>query len=282
MRYGNNWNEFWNNFYSYMDPETLAFLQSLFGVIVTIIAVGLACNIVFYILRSIGLMRIAQNRGMAYPWLGWIPALGTFMIGAVADDIGEKQNGSKTYFRWFLLGGMILSNATAAVYLIMLFSAGSSVISSRGASLPNTMFTFASLVNLLQYPLAIATIVLMLISLNKIYKCYAPSSSTAYTVLCFFFSFLIPIFLFALRNREPVPPGWPPAPGYYPPSQGYPPPGYPPVDYRQQPYNPGYPQPPYYQGYPPQQNYPPPQANPPTYEGSGQPPENEENRPPQQ
>lgn len=194
------------DFYDYYDYGLDYGLAGLFGaaagVFIIILLVVLALVLVLYILRSIGLMTLARNRGIPNPWLAWIPIAGDFTLGAIVDDINERESGS-TPFRFILLGGSILN------VLLNWF-------------LSDSMSSLGGLLGLAMY-------VLYVVCLNKIFKCYRPHSATSWTVLCAipFTAFMQSIFPFVMRNDQPAWNQQPPYGGY--PGGGYnaPPPGEP-------------------------------------------------------
>lgn len=47
---------------------------------------SLVLGIVAYILRSIGLYAIAKRRGIANPWLAWIPVAWVWVLGSISDQ----------------------------------------------------------------------------------------------------------------------------------------------------------------------------------------------------
>lgn len=277
------------------DPSLLTGIGIFLTVLVIIALIAAAINLALYILRSIGLYKLAVNRGMSGAGLAWIPIVGCYRIGSIADDISERE-GSRTYFRYFLLAGNIISILFSSAATGAIVSSFTDLMSRMGRygysgrMLPGS-FIAANAVSSLVSLISLAAFVLTIVALNKVYKCYRPVSSTSWTVLSVIFPFMQSIFLFMIRNSVPasynnMPPQsspWgEPAPynGYYPPQAPPPNAGYPPqppqFQPQHQPVNPGgyypprAPEPPSYQ---PPQNFEPEQAPPtPPWEG-GNPPE---------
>lgn len=238
-----------------MNNDAWAVLGAVLGFILVLSIIFIATAVVLYILRAIGLMKIAKNRGMTNAWMAWIPCLNEFLLGAIADDIKEKEGG-QSYYRFILLGISFVNYALAAG--ITLPAVYNSIDS------PDAFVTAVSGLSGLSSLVSLALYVLSLICLHNLFQHYEPKNTILWTVLCALpvTSVMQSIFPFVLRNRQPAPPL-----GYY----GYSgPAGYPP----QGPYAgaPGYPP---YGGQP---TYPPPPAGPPPY--SGYPPQPPMNRPP--
>lgn len=276
--YGNDYyDDFGDSFGDlFTDPDVIAVISMIIGFVAIFFIIGAAISLTLYILRSIGLYRLSVNRGMGGEALAWIPFVGYYRIGSVADDIAART-GSKSYLRYVLLAGaitnIIFSIVQNAVFLPRLsqilddpysFGYYGSAYGYSAFSGVSSLFSMFSL----------AVYVITIIALNKVYKCYRPMSSTSWTVLSVIFPFMQSIFLFAIRNSAPAD-TWAAPAGYYPaqpqgwqqqPQQQYPP-------YRQQPpMDYGYYTPPeetVQQGQPQQYMPPPP---PPAAEPTYQPP----------
>jgi UDP-N-acetylmuramyl pentapeptide phosphotransferase/UDP-N-acetylglucosamine-1-phosphate transferase len=220
----------------------------LFGVFLFI---GAAISITMYILRSIALYKLAARRGLSNPGLAWIPTIGLYRAGTIADDINARE-GSRTYYGRMILGGYIfsavVSNTIGFYYLssVMSFLSEWSYWGSPEDwyESPYSMFRWfnplTNLFNGIAGLVGLAAYVMLVISLHRIFKAYRPQSATAWTVLSAipFTAFLQPFFLFAIRNAEPVP-EWR---DYYPPGPPGPPPPPPPHPMYGPVYPPDYPE----------------------------------------
>jgi hypothetical protein len=202
-------------------------------VFLIILLISIALIVTSYILRSIALYKLAARRGLSNPGLAWIPIVGAFRAGTIADDINARE-GSRTHLGKILLGGYIFSYVSSMMlnrYLSFAsFSAFDEFLSdsySYGSDFGSFLFRrwanpAVTLFSSLGALVGLASYVFLVIALHKLYKTYRPRSATAWTVLSAipFTAFLQPFFLFAIRNAEPVQ-EWS-ARGYYPP--GPPPP----------------------------------------------------------
>lgn len=137
-------------------------------------------GIFLYILFALALVQIARNRQVRAPWLAWIPVANLYTLGACADD--ERGGVRYAVLCPGLLGGAVI--CMAAAY----FRGGEDV------------FAAGPLLVAIALGLAAAALVLAYIALNWVYRSVS-RSPTALTVLSVIFGFLIPIFLFVLRNR---------------------------------------------------------------------------------
>jgi|GEM_PF-4179515 len=263
--------------------DALAGLLVFFGIIA--IFVGIV-YLVFYLLRSVGLYRLAKRRQLSAPGIAWLPVLYRYTAGAIADDISGKNQGKKTSFRFILLAGslvMFVLNIINWVLVVRMVQVMIPIlwyiIDNPYALDPDNPYavfetfpeytqatTYTNLFNSISSLVSLAVFIVLVIVLYKIYKEYRPGSATAWTVLNIIFPFLQSVFPFALRNSVPMQqagPRYTPG-GYQPPYNPYQQPG-------QMPPQQGFQTPP--QGYqaPPQQGY---------YQNPNSPPNG--NNPPQQ
>jgi hypothetical protein len=215
-----------------LGPEFFLGILLFTGVIFFI---AMALGIAMYVLRSVALYKLAERRGLSNPGLAWIPAVGLYRAGTVADDI-NAQAGSRTYFGRMILGGYIFSSVVSNTVGIYYLNSVLSYVREwsywgppdewYGApySILGRFFPIGNLFNSIAGLVGLAAYVLLVISLHRIFKAYRPQSATAWTVLSAipFTAFLQAFFLFAIRNAEPVP-EWR-GPMYYPPGPQPPPP----------------------------------------------------------
>lgn len=213
-----------NDYYG-NDPSFGEAMTAVFAVIGIILLIVGILSLLFWILRSIGLMTIAKNRGLNNPWIAWIPMVGVYTLGAIADDIQEKEGGH-TIYRWLLLGGNIVSWLLSGTAGIAGIGEMIRMFQDHYYDYPTDRFgtliasnIFSSIGGLISLGVFIITI----LCLYYLYKCYKPQSATAYTVLSVIFPFLQSIFPFAIRNNQP---NWIKQPAYgpggYAPSAGEP------------------------------------------------------------
>ena len=83
----------------------------LIGVVVFAVA-ALLIALASWIMRSIALTHLGNRRGIKAPWMVWLPIVGCWTIGALADDY-DARNGIKRRFRVILL---VCSIVAAALY----------------------------------------------------------------------------------------------------------------------------------------------------------------------
>ncbi|MBS7527828.1 hypothetical protein KHM83_14175 [Fusibacter paucivorans] len=148
------------------------FLASIGTAAFLLIAVLLLSGIVGYILSALGLMRMAQNRGIDNAWLAWIPVGNLWIMGQL---IGPLRFGDKSYdhAEHILVVGLLLSVVLSRVPVI------------------------GALLRIIMSLLTIYTFFM-------IFKQYAEDRAVLYTVISILLPTLVPgILFFSMRFNEP-------------------------------------------------------------------------------
>lgn len=135
-------------------------------ILITLISIGL------YILSSLGLYKLAQNKGLENPWLAWVPIANLYILGKIINNL-KVCGYDIPYIEVVLPVGCLVS------YLL------------------NNVAVIGFIVFL-------AYVVLALIVLYQLYKMYKPDYAVLWIVLSIIIPFLIPIFIFIIRNNSPV------------------------------------------------------------------------------
>ncbi len=138
-----------------------------FGIIIWIVA------ILWYFLSAFGFYRLAKNAGVTPAWIAWIPFLQFFLLGKLDNDRVWGIPGAS----WILVLGHILIPVLA-----------------------NYVGT-NSVVNFIYYALTFVFYVYLQTAYYDLYKIYAPNTAVLWLVLGIIFPFLIPIFVFIIRDR---------------------------------------------------------------------------------
>lgn len=135
--------------------------------------------IAFYVLKSIGLMTMATNRGIENAWLAWIPIADLYIMGSIVGEMdlfGYRLTNLGMWVPVICIGGWVLS-----------------------------------LIPILGILISLALMVFMIMFIYNLFKMYT-DSAVLYTVLSCLLG-LFSIFIFIIRNNQPI------GGGYTPPSQ---------------------------------------------------------------
>ena len=165
-------------------------------------------SIVMYLLYAFGLYGMAKGAGIEMPWRGFIPFANTFLFGKIAERYVKKDGKKSARFGGLLLAFEILTAVFAVVCLLFVINVFSALFaylaydnSDTAISRAMVSMIFSSLVLM---GVAIAYVVIYYVALWRIFTAFDYNNATVYFVLSIFFSFLGPIFIFVLRNKQPV------------------------------------------------------------------------------
>ena len=164
--------------------------------------------VAMYLLQAFGLYGMAKGSGIGKPWRGFIPFANTFLFGKIADRYVKKDGKRSAKFGGLLLAfeilTLVLAFVTTAFVIGMIFVLATA---ESETELTNSIIVpmFAMLIScFVLMGVSIAYIVLYYVALWRIFTAYDYNNATVYFVLTILFSFLGPIFLFVLRNKQPV------------------------------------------------------------------------------
>lgn len=182
-----------------LDEEMLLMFFGIFGMVALV--VGLFA-IVCYVFQSIGLYTIAKRRGIANPWLAWLPVGYYWIAGSIADQYRYVTEGSVKNRRTILLALSIAGIVVSSLISTMIN--GSFMLSTGEVSMDQlaSLGTLGTVLNLVTSALEIAIFVFWQIALYDLYSSCNPKNNVLFLVLGIIFGFLVPFFIFACRNKE--------------------------------------------------------------------------------
>lgn len=190
--------------------NTVFLFISLYVIFIFVIV---AAILVLYYLNAVGIYKMSVSAEIKNPWFAFIPFFDAFALGRLAEKY-QKRNGTRpAKFSIILVVLNIVYELTALVMIfLMMFGLGNFfVIALKGAVTNDASTAISGLAVLVPYfvsvlifcAVGIAYNVFYFIALWRVFGIFDSKNATAYTVLSIFFSFLAPIFVFVLRNKEP-------------------------------------------------------------------------------
>lgn len=141
---------------------------------------GALWGIISYILESAGLFILAERRGIPLPGLAWIPVANGWIFASLADQYMDVAQQRKTRYRYLFLGLL------AGLLLL-------TVIGWK-----NDSFLAAVAVSVI----LIVAIIIFYIILYRIFKSCMRDGAIGYLICALIFSGVIPILIFAVRNKD--------------------------------------------------------------------------------
>ena len=174
--------------YFYVDRALSIFGKLLTGGVAPLVSIAI------YVFTALALYTIAKRRGIAAPWLAWVPVANLWVLGSISDQYRYLTQGQMKHKRVTLLIWECVSCAMIAGVVVSAF------LAVAGESV-QAIVTLLSLV-LVMLVVAIVYAVLYFMALYDVYASCDPQNAALYLVLSIFFRFLVPVFLFISRDME--------------------------------------------------------------------------------
>ena len=167
-------------------------------------------SLAIYVFTALSLYTIAQKRGIACPWLAWIPVANLWLLGSVSDQYRYLTRGQRKHKRVVLL---VLELAEA----VLLGTVIGMAVAVAAVGSVSSVIALVLLVLVLGC-VALARSIVGFMALYDVYASRDPENAALYLVLSILFKFLKPIFLFISREMERgMPPRKKPAESQEPP-----------------------------------------------------------------
>lgn len=170
-----------------------------------------AVSLATYLLQAFAIFKMAKNMGYNNPWLAFIPFANVYMFGKVAETYIKSDGRPSAKFSKILLTLQIILMAILVLLVVLIVmvlfieATGTYLLSpeietlvASAMVLPVLLAIFAML------GVAIAYAIINYVALWRIFALYNYKNATLFLVLTLFVGVLTPIFLFVLRNKEPM------------------------------------------------------------------------------
>jgi len=166
------------------------------AVVICALVVG-SISIAVYVLRALGLYKLAKNSQIRNPWLAWMPVGDTYIMGSLARNspFVKRKFPNIHIILPSIIGAYVIFYIAFMIYFFSIVPLG----------MASNMFSFT--------PFVIFYILFMLFALfmaaayyfvlYHVYKSYDSNNTVLYTVLSIIFR-LDFVFLFVIRNKKTV------------------------------------------------------------------------------
>ena len=184
-------------------------------VVLLILLVCSALALVCYVLKAVGMYRIAKRRGIHHAWLAWVPIGCNWLLGSISDHYQYVAKQKVTSKRKVLL---ILSLILVACLFVLIGGVVALVLATEGMAGDAAMVLAVALM-LIAYlgmlGLAIAITVFCYIAYYDLFRSCKPGNAVLFLVLSIIFNVTLAFFVFACsksdegmperRPRDPAP-----------------------------------------------------------------------------
>ena len=183
-------------------------LQFVFAIIAIVLLLASLVGVVFYLLQTVAIYKIAKRRGLKHAWLAWIPVGQAWILGCISDQYQYVVKGQIRNRRFAVLILAAVSTMLGVIMSLGSFGTIGSMISALfGIGDPSQMQVVApvmagGLAALFNSVVSIAYLVFLIITLYDLYVSCNPNNAVVFLVLGIIFAFLQPIFIFSCRNKD--------------------------------------------------------------------------------
>lgn len=193
-----------------IDEGVIAGVISMIAIYTAIIAI---ISLALYILRALGVYKMAKTAGISSPWVAFVPIANSYTFGKLAEKYRRKDGKNSEKFSILLFVFDILRFISCVCFIVFTVISLATILSNAKIAYDNgtdmTLSQFSSLIPVIVFYVvtllsAVVYTVLHYVSFWRIVASFDNSNATLYTVLSVFFSFLYPIFLYIIRNKQPV------------------------------------------------------------------------------
>lgn len=171
--------------------------------------VTFALGIAAYVLRSIGLYAIAKRRGIANPWLAWIPVAWVWVLGSISDQFRYVTKAQVKSRRKVLLSLNIVYSLLGLVLVVLcivnfvdVFDIAMNGTEEQMLTLVLTMVFQVLGMGALVAIAAIVYMVFYYIALYDLFTSVNPPCNVLFLVLSILFSITAPFFIFFNRKLD--------------------------------------------------------------------------------
>ncbi len=160
-----------------------------------------------YVLQSLALHTLARRRGIASPWLAWLPFGNYWIIGSLARDYDKQNNIKRRWDKTMLILSIVFFASYVVVYIgaivcaiIAELNAGSAAMIDEAAIalVLGMVFAFAFIPVIM---VATALQIINYICFFKIFESTVPEKALKYFLLTLLVPLAQPICLFLCRNK---------------------------------------------------------------------------------
>lgn len=189
--------------------ETVTSSESLaVGLVFTLILIYLllfGVLIATYILQSLSLHTLARRRGIASPWLAWLPYGNYWIIGSIARDYDKQNKIQRRWDKTLLTLSIVFTASYFIFYLAFIIGVIVATLNiDTTVMLEETYVTLIIAFLLAMIPIIIVATALQIITyicFFKIFESTVPEKALKYFLISLLVPLAQPICLFLCRNR---------------------------------------------------------------------------------
>jgi len=187
--------------------ESFETMFAIFFVLLIYAAVGLI-SLVYYVLYSLSLMKLASAKGVDNAWLAWLPVGNAYVLGATADRLEERRGISHKWGKLLVILNLVIGVLFAVAFIALFaFIAYVGIAEASGmfydesiliAPFLGIYFTYVGIM-----VVAMVVRILAVICAYKIFEEIDPKKSVKYILLYLLVPFGDVFCFFRCKNKAP-------------------------------------------------------------------------------
>ena len=181
----------------YMNNEDLIFIGIVYLVLFAVL-------IAQYVMTSIALYTLAKRRGIANPFLAWIPVADSWITGSVAQEYDEREGHKRSWGKVLFVTSLIGSVGVLVGYVGMIASAIAEAMKYAPASAPMEAWFIKFIICYVLLLVAVVALtaagIVRYICIFKIYESTVGDKAIKYLLLSIMVPLACPICLLLCRN----------------------------------------------------------------------------------
>lgn len=181
--------------------------------LIVVASIALAIFVALYLLKSIGVYKLAKNNGEKHAFLAWIPCAWIYLAVKLSGEVfvfGKKMKNFAVFA--VIILGLVFAMEIAGYVLLEIpialeFLKGKDIVISLDGMIQNykmthTAHTIYTVINYVSSFVSIIEIFVTVTLYFNLFKRFWPERFTMAAILSVFGFF--PIFAFVIRNKKPV------------------------------------------------------------------------------
>lgn len=174
--------------------------------------VALIFSLILFILKAFALFKMSKTMNLKNAWLSFVPILSVIEFGRVSQKYVKKDGSNSAKFAVALPILYLLQTAFLVGFVYTFGNSIYEIVNSVAQVMVEestlTKGIFSSLIYVLilflvLFGIAFAYQITYYVALWRIYAIFNERNAALFTIFSIFFSFLIPVFLFVIKNKKP-------------------------------------------------------------------------------
>ena len=174
---------------------------------------GFFLVVLSYVFYSLGMDAISRRRGLAHPWLSWVPFVSCFQLGTIADHYKLTRLERQGIMRWVLLvlgtvnavviGGIIfLFVLIAAEVTFGLLSLGLIFIDERFVMALQQNAELLGLTIIFSPLLCLPYWIAKFVAQYQLFKSCRPDLALVFLIISILVPFVTPVLIMVCKDRD--------------------------------------------------------------------------------